>query len=50
VRRQDSEMMHVWFTRDLRSAFAIHAPGPELCAANLLPAATCRDARALHVM
>jgi hypothetical protein len=50
VRRQGSEMMHVWFTRDLRSAFAIHAPGPELCAANLLPAATCRDARALHVM
>jgi hypothetical protein len=49
-RRQGSEMMHVWFTRDLRSAFAIHAPGPELCAAGLLPAATCRNAGALHVM
>ena len=36
-----SEMMHVWFTRDLRSAFAIHAPWPELCAGHLLPAATC---------
>jgi hypothetical protein len=36
-----SEMMHVWFTRDLRSAYAIHAPWPELCAAHLLPAATC---------
>ena len=36
-----SEMMHVWFTRDLRSAFAIHAPWPELCAGRLLPAATC---------
>ena len=34
-------MMHVWFTRDLRSAFAIHAPWPELCAARLLPAKTC---------
>jgi hypothetical protein len=34
-------MMHVWFTGDLRSAFAIHAPEPELCRAGLLPAATC---------
>ena|SRR5438034_4190278 len=50
VLRQGSEMMHVWFTRDLRSAFAIHAPGPELCVAGLLPAATCRDPHALHVM
>ena len=32
-----SEMLHVWFTRDLRSAFAIRAPEPELCAAGLLP-------------
>jgi hypothetical protein len=39
--RWGSEMMHVWFTRDLRSAFAIHAPEPELCRAGLLPAATC---------
>ena len=36
-----SEMMHVWFTHDLRSAYAIHAPWPELCATRLLPAATC---------
>ena len=28
-----SEMLHVWFTRDLRSAFAIRAPEPELCSA-----------------
>ena len=40
-RRPGSEMMHVWFTRDLRSAFAIHAPEPELCRAGLLPASTC---------
>jgi hypothetical protein len=37
-------MLHVWFTRDLRSAFAIHAPEPELCHAGLLPAARCRQA------
>ena len=34
-----SEMLHVWFTRDLRSAFAISAPRPELCA-RVLPRAT----------
>jgi hypothetical protein len=39
--RMGSEMMHVWFTRDLRSSYAIHAPWPELCAARLLPARTC---------
>lgn len=39
--RQGSEMMHVWFTRDLRSTFAIHAPVPELCVARLLPRAHC---------
>lgn len=39
--RVGSEMMHVWFTRDLRSAYAIHAPWPELCAGHLLPAAEC---------
>ena len=38
-----SEMMHVWFTRDLRSAFAIRAPEPELCAAGLLPRWHCRQ-------
>jgi hypothetical protein len=37
-----SEMLHVWFTRDLRSAFAIRAPEPELCAAGLLPRDYCR--------
>jgi hypothetical protein len=49
-RVQGSEMMHVWFTRDLRSAFAIHAPGPELCSSHLLPASVCRDPHAFHVM
>ena len=39
--RYGSEMMHIWFTRDLRSAFAIHAPEPELCKAGLLPGAYC---------
>jgi hypothetical protein len=39
--RAGSEMMHVWFTGDLRSAFAIHAPVPELCRARLLPAVRC---------
>jgi hypothetical protein len=37
-----SEMLHVWFTRDLRSAFAIRAPEPELCATGLLPAGYCK--------
>lgn len=40
---QGSEMMHLWFTRDLRSAYAIHAPGPELCAAHLLAPGQCVD-------
>jgi hypothetical protein len=40
--RQGSEMMHVWFTRDLRSTFAIHAPTPELCRARLIPRSHCR--------
>ena len=39
---QGSEMLHVWFTRDLRSAFAIHAPEPELCRDGLLPVDYCR--------
>ena len=34
--------MHIWFTGDLRSAFAIHAPVPELCVAGLLPHEHCR--------
>ena len=37
------EMMHVWLTRDLRSAFALHAPVPELCVAGLLPVKVCRN-------
>lgn len=40
-RRNGSEMMHLWFTGDLRSAFAIHAPVPELCSAGLLPHGRC---------
>ena len=39
--RQGSEMMHVWLTKDLRSAFAIHAPPRELGLAHLLPAVFC---------
>jgi hypothetical protein len=37
-----SEMLHVWFTGDLRSAFAIRAPEPELCAAGSLPRSYCK--------
>jgi hypothetical protein len=37
-----SEMLHVWFTRDLRSAFAIRAPEPELCVAGSLPRSYCK--------
>jgi hypothetical protein len=40
--RQGSEMLHAWFTRDLRSAYAIHAPARELGVAGLLPAIYCR--------
>ena len=40
--RGASEMLHVWFTGELRSAFAIRAPQPELCAAGLLPRDVCR--------
>jgi hypothetical protein len=39
--RQGGEMMHVWLTRDLRSAFAIHAPPRALGRAHLLPAIYC---------
>jgi hypothetical protein len=35
-------MMHVWFTDDLRSAFAITAPEAELCRDGLLPRTYCR--------
>jgi hypothetical protein len=37
-----SEMLHVWFTRDLRSAFAVRAPRPELCSLGLIPRRYCR--------
>ena len=40
-----SEMLHVWFTGELRSAFAIRAPEPELCADGLLPRAYCERPR-----
>ena len=43
VGRQGSEMMHVWFTGDLRSAFAIRAPEPELCRLDLLSGGFCRN-------
>jgi hypothetical protein len=36
-----SEMLHVWFTKDLRSAFAISAPQPELCRDGYLPRSSC---------
>ena len=42
--RYGSEMMHIWFTHDLRSACAVHAPEPELCVARLLPSDYCRHA------
>jgi hypothetical protein len=35
--REGSEMMHIWLTGDLRSAFAIHGPLRELGLARLLP-------------
>ena len=43
VWRQGSEMMHVWFTNDLRSAFAVRAPEPELCRLGRLSGAFCRN-------
>lgn len=42
LRQGASEMLHVWFTRDLRSAFAISAPTPELCRDGLLPPGSCK--------
>ena len=42
LRQGRSEMLHVWFTGELRSAFAIRAPEPELCAAGHLPRDHCR--------
>ena len=43
VGRQGSEMMHVWFTNDVRSAYAIGAPEPELCRVGLLSGGFCRN-------
>jgi hypothetical protein len=41
LRQGASEMLHVWFTKDLRSAFAISAPKPELCRDGYLPRGSC---------
>lgn len=38
--REGAEMLHFWFTADLRSAFAIHGPLPELCG-RLVPREYC---------
>ena len=46
--REGSEMMHVWFTRDLRSAFAIHAPEHDLCVALKLPRERCDHTGHVH--
>lgn len=48
--RRGSEMLHLWFTRDLRSAFAVKVPEPELCALRILPAAHCRSGKTLRTM
>lgn len=40
--RPGTEMLHVWFTGDLRSAFSTRAPEPELCKAGLLDRSYCR--------
>jgi hypothetical protein len=45
LRQGASEMLHAWFTDDLRSAYAITAPQPELCSAALLPRDHCRRVR-----
>ena len=42
TKAQGSEMLHLWFTKDLRSAFAVHAPVPELCRDGLLTNKACR--------
>jgi hypothetical protein len=47
-RRLGSEMLHIWFTRDLRSAYAIHAPEPELCRDGLYPPERCRGHQHHH--
>jgi hypothetical protein len=47
---QGSEMLHLWFTRDLRSAFAVHAPVAELCRDRLLTPQACRAGSNGHEM
>ena len=42
LRQGASEMLHVWFTKDLRSAFAISAPKPELCRDGFLLPNLCK--------
>jgi hypothetical protein len=43
-----NEMMHVWFTGDLRSAYSLHGPVHELCLAALLPAQVCDHPHQSH--
>jgi hypothetical protein len=50
TRTQGSEMLHLWFTSDLRSAFAVHAPVPELCRDGLLTPEACRSGVRRHEM
>ena len=47
---QGSEMLHLWFTRDLRSAFAVHAPVAELCRDGVLTPQACRAGSNGHEM
>jgi hypothetical protein len=47
---QGSEMLHLWFTHDLRSAFAVHAPVAELCRDRLLTPQACRVGSDGHEM
>lgn len=46
--RNGSEMMHIWFTFDLRSAYAIHAPVHDLCVARKLPRDRCDHTTHAH--
>lgn len=46
--RQGAEMLHFWFTSDLRSAYAIHGPLPELCAEGLVHHEYCHHLGHTH--
>jgi hypothetical protein len=48
--RRGSEMLHLWFTPDLRSAYAIKVPEPAFCAAGVLPARHCASGTRLRTM